>query len=236
MEPVLDEAEAGFERGRAVAEGPLDRVPEGHVRVHQRDDADLHPALAGGLAVPAPEEQAEIQARNHDVGKHFDGFECELPLEILVHLYVPDDHMRMRGVGCRCGPRAVGARLGGGRDGFRCFGCGRGRLGVQAIQLLFEPVRPYVEMEIAVLPRSPGKANVRQATQPKHHREQHPDDAPVNQERKGAAAESGEFDAVELLQPDGFAGGKLLHAWIVKAADIIRAFCFGRDPAGGLHG
>jgi hypothetical protein len=43
----LQEAEAKFESGRAVAKGPFDRVPKGEVRVDDGDDADAREELSG---------------------------------------------------------------------------------------------------------------------------------------------------------------------------------------------
>jgi hypothetical protein len=48
VDDVLDESEAAFKCGGAVAEGSLDRVPEADAGVDEGDDANLQEALAGG--------------------------------------------------------------------------------------------------------------------------------------------------------------------------------------------
>jgi hypothetical protein len=50
-------------------------------------------------------------------------------------------------------------------------------------------------------------------------------DEAVDGDGDGAGLESGELDAVELLEPDGFAGGEGLHVGIVtgrRDADSLR--------------
>jgi hypothetical protein len=48
VDDVLDESEAAFKCGGAVAEGSLDRVPEADAGVDEGDDTNLQEALAGG--------------------------------------------------------------------------------------------------------------------------------------------------------------------------------------------
>ena len=69
MDEELDEPEAGLQRGCAVAERTLHRVPEGEVRVNNGDHANLQEALAGRAALALPEQDAEVKHRHDDVGK-----------------------------------------------------------------------------------------------------------------------------------------------------------------------
>ena len=113
VDEELDESEAAFEGGGAVAEGSFDGVPEADVRVHERDDADLHEAFAGGAAVALPEKDAEVEDGDDDVRDDVDGF-AEQRVRVLVF-----------GLAGGVVHVEVGAGVGGG-GGWGRAGCGRG--------------------------------------------------------------------------------------------------------------
>ena len=61
VEEVLDEAEAAFEGGGAVAEGALDGLPKRELGMGEGDDANAEKAFARGAAVGEAEEEAEVE-------------------------------------------------------------------------------------------------------------------------------------------------------------------------------
>ncbi len=61
IQEVLQEAEAAFQGGSAVAEASFDRLPEGEARVREGDDTDSEQSLTGRPAIREAEEEAEIE-------------------------------------------------------------------------------------------------------------------------------------------------------------------------------
>ena len=61
VDEELEEAEAEFEDGGAVAESALDRVPEGEVRMDDRENADAEEPFSGRTPFHPPGEDAEIK-------------------------------------------------------------------------------------------------------------------------------------------------------------------------------
>ena len=81
VDEELDEAEAKFEGGGSVAEGSLDRVPEGEVGVDDGDDADTEERFAEGASFAEPGEDAEVEDGDEEFGEDADTLVVDVLVE-----------------------------------------------------------------------------------------------------------------------------------------------------------